>query len=183
MSRLQEDDPRTRIEARLSQRMEERVDDYSDQEGVTKSEIVRAALDDYLPDSDAGHDGPRIRPPSTPELQHTLGVLQRLARNNDGTVPKEAAMQELAQKHSRDKRTCDSTLIQPLINEGYVKERGGGLYSRGRNTLRVVLPDDIPSILAESDIDVDPETADREHVADEWARLESATPAGGPADD
>ncbi|GGM69365.1 hypothetical protein J2752_001961 [Halarchaeum rubridurum] len=158
-----------RADTRFKGDLGERVDAYLEENDINATELVREAVADYLPDPN-DDEGPRIRPPSTPELETALGILQDLARNNDGTIPKSVAKQELAQKHSRDKGACDTTLIQPLRREGYINELSAGPMG-GRSMLRIVLPSDIPRILDAADDD------EHETVADEWDQLDAAEPA------
>lgn len=156
-----------RADTRFKDDLGERVEAHLEETGMDATELVREAVADYLPDPEED-DGPRIRPPSTPELADALGILQDLARNNGGSIPKSVAKAELAQKHGRDKNACDTTLIQPLRREGYVREYSAGPMG-GRSMLRVVLPSDIPSILDDAESE--------DAATDEWDRLDAAEPA------
>lgn len=132
-----------RLEARVDGDLADRAQAYLDATGDAKAELVRDALDEYLPDSDSG-EGPRIKPPATDALQTALNILQQLAEPNGGTVPRDVALSELAQQFGRSSDACLSTFVSPLEDAGYVKTRGG---LHARKSLRVVLPSDVPAIV------------------------------------
>jgi hypothetical protein len=147
-----EHDEDWRADVRLSGALAERAQQHADETGKPKAQIVREALDDYLPDSDA-EEGPRIKPPATEDLQTALSVLQRLAEPNGGTVPRDVALSELAQQFSRKRDACMSTLVQPLADAGYIRSSGA---IHARKTLRVVLPSDVPRIVENTEESIQP---------------------------
>jgi len=145
-----------RADVRLSGDLAERAQQHAAETGKPKAQVVRDALDDYLPDSDA-QEGPRIKPPATEDLQTALSILQRLAEPNGGTVPRDVALSELAQQFSRSSDACMSTLVQPLADAGYIRTSGA---IHARRTLRVVLPSDVPRIVAGTDAPIEPAERD-----------------------
>ena len=109
----------------------------------SKAELVRKALDEYLPD-DTDADGPRIRPPEDDDVASAFRTLQRIAKSRDGVVPEEQALSVIAQEQGITTETACLSILKPLDDQGYVARRVG---SRQRNTIRVMLPDDIPDLL------------------------------------
>jgi len=132
-----------RADVRISGDLADRAEKHVDETGKPKAQVVREALDEYLPDSDT-QEGPRIKPPATEDLQTALSILQRLAEPNGGIVPRDVALSELAQHFSRSTNACLTTLVKPLEDDGYVKTRGG---LHARKSLRVVLPSDVSAIV------------------------------------
>jgi len=151
-----------RLEARVDGDLAERAQAYLDATGDAKAELVRDALNEYLPDSDSG-EGPRIRPPATDDLQTSLHILQQLAEPNGGTVPRDVALSELAQQFSRSTSASLTTLVNPLEDAGYVKTRGG---LHARKSLRVVLPSDVPAIIEAAETPIQSAEDDEEHSVD-----------------
>ncbi|GGL57821.1 hypothetical protein [Halocalculus aciditolerans] len=136
-----------RADTRFKGDLGERVEAYLENHGLDATELVREAVEDYLPDEEV--DGPYIRPPNTPELQDALDTLQECARSDNGRVDADAALSELAQHTGQKKETVRKTRVQPLIEQGYVKELRGGWDARGDTVYRVILPTDIPSIIGD----------------------------------
>ena len=169
-----------RIDARLDGDRAERVQQHLDGTDKSGAELVREALDEYLGEDEP--DGPYIRPPENEDLRRALSTLQQLARGNGGTVLRDVALTELAQKFSRSTGACNSTLLQPLSNAGYLQNRGG---FRSRGTIRVVLPSDIPDIIENAGTLVERDTGGGEDGTPDYddpktaaERLEALSEAG-----
>jgi len=112
----------------------------------SKAELVRKALDDFLPD-DQKADGPRIRPPSDDDLADAFHTLQRIAKHRDGIIPEDQALSVLAQEHGVNSETARLSILKPLDDQGYISRRIG---FRQRNSVRVMLPEDIPELLEDT---------------------------------
>ena len=172
-----------RIDARLDGDRAERVQQHLEGTDKSGAELVREALDEFLGDGEP--EGPYIRPPENEDLRRALSTLQKLARGNGGTVLRDVALTELAQKFSRSTEACNSTLLQPLSNAGYLVNRGG---FRSRGTVRVVLPSDVPDIIENAGTLVENDTETSEDAAQEFddpetaaERLEALSDAGEEA--
>lgn len=122
----------------------ERLVQHVEEHNVSKSDLVRNALDEYVEDAETSDDEPRIRPPRTENLRRALEILQELARDEDGAVDETTALAELAQKFGRDKEACKRTLISPLVDQGYVVRKAGW---SDKTKFDPILPEDIPDVL------------------------------------
>lgn len=132
-----------RFMARIGGELRDRAEHAVEEEHGSKADLVRAALDDYLPDY---HEGPRIRPPEDEELRTAFETLQRLARHRDGTVREDAAASALAQELGVKSETVRNGHLQALNSEGYIIRRGG---IHGKTSIRVLMPEDAERIAAE----------------------------------
>ena len=171
-----------RIDTRLDGDRAERVQQHLEGADKSGAELVREALDEYLGDGEP--EGPYIRPPENDDLRRALSTLQELARGNGGTVLRDVALTELAQKFSRSTAACNSTLLQPLANAGYLQNRGG---FRSRGTVRVVLPSDVPDIIENAGtLDANDKESEQDETGDDdpktaTERIEALSDAGEDA--
>lgn len=88
------EDPRQRIETRVSDNLFEAVEDYKEQTGLAKAEILRRSLEYYLPEIDIG------RTPEDPDLRDVyLWLLENSGEGN--SIPADVAISELSQRLSK----------------------------------------------------------------------------------
>ena len=129
--------------ARIGGELRDRAEHAVGEDHDSKAELVRAALDSYLPEF---REGPRIRPPEDEELRTAFETLQRLARHRDGHVREDAAASTLAQELGVKADTVRNGHLQALDSEGYIIRRGG---IHGKTVVRVLMPEDVERIAAE----------------------------------
>jgi len=112
----------------------------------SKAELVRKALDDYLP-TEGYADRPRIRPPDDDELAAGFRALQRVSKHRNGTIPEDQALSVIAQESGLKTEVARLSVLKPLDKQGYISRRTS---VRGRNSVRVMLPSDIPDLLEQT---------------------------------
>jgi len=107
-----------RVAARLTdQQLVQRLEDYRDETGESKSEVVRNALDEYLPDPNAESGHPE---PDDPTLAKAYNVLRS---RHEGWVMRQTAESVIAQEIGRtglDAGAVWKEILKPLNKQGWI---------------------------------------------------------------
>lgn len=106
-----------RVAARLTdQVLVQRLEDFRDETGESKSEVLRAALDEYLPDPNSQHDHPE---PEDPTLAKAYNILRA---RYDGYVMRSTAAAALAEQLSFEggKDEVWKQILVPLKRNGWL---------------------------------------------------------------
>lgn len=115
-------DPRKRLSVRAEESLHEAVERFAENHGLSKSEAVRKAIWDYVPDDDT--DGP-----SDPELRDTYRWIVEHTRDGRGVKAK-LAKSNLAQKYQMDKELVTRLRLRPLYRQGWIDAKCGVLYPK-----------------------------------------------------
>ena len=107
------DDPRPQVNVRIDQSTHETLHQLADQENSSVSELVRNALTEYLPESEAGVPGP-----ADPELRKVWQWLHSRA-NAQGIIPT-TCLSDLAQNLGIKKQYVKSSRLKPLEHQGWI---------------------------------------------------------------
>lgn len=113
------------LAARVDPLLEERVEEYATLNDVSKSEVLRKAVKEYLPDDIHG------RVPQDSELRDAYLWLKRRSNPTSGTISGQHAVNNLAQEFSKKPRYVKSTLLDPLQDKGWIEARAGTIAVRG----------------------------------------------------
>jgi Arc/MetJ-type ribon-helix-helix transcriptional regulator len=96
-----------------------------------RSEFVRMAVEQELSRVDTGWEA---QLPVEPDLRRAFLTVAEMANQNH-MVPREAALSEVAQQESVDKRTVHRRFVRPLIKRGYLTIKSS--WREGDAALRV----------------------------------------------
>ncbi|MFC6938925.1 ribbon-helix-helix domain-containing protein [Salinirubellus sp. GCM10025818] len=115
---FEEEDPRPQLNVRLDEELMEQLDTLSDSTGVTKTEVVRAAVKERLPERMSEDHSV----PSDENLRETYLWLLENSRP-DGTIEAALAKNELAQFHGKSEELVKKTRLRPLQRRGWTSVR------------------------------------------------------------
>lgn len=119
------EDKRDRLTFRASDQLIGRVEEFAREHGMSKSEVMRRSLGEYLPDEGAGG-------PADPELRNVYNWLRE--RSNDrNLIAGKDALGDLSQNLSMNKRFVKSGYLDPLRRDGWIETPNMGV-------IRVVEP-------------------------------------------
>jgi len=116
-------DSTERAEARLPGPLADRLEKYVDEHGDNKSEVVRDALDEFLP----AREGPEYVVPKDPELADAYKQLARSDGKRVLTVKKAVNILARTTHTNTPKDLIRSDVLQPLDECGLVGVKNGKL--------------------------------------------------------
>lgn len=115
------EDPRERITVRCESDLIERVETFAADHDRTKSEIVRTALYEFLPDD------PDRNVPTDPKLRQVYLWLRERSDNRN-LVPGPSALSKLAQKHQMDQEFIKHAYLRPLERDEWIVPKNGNIF-------------------------------------------------------
>ena len=150
-----------RAETRLSDSLAERFEAYRDDHGVSEAQLLRDALDDYLPSSETSE----FVVPTDPELRDAYTTLATPEKKRKLSVEKVESILTSTSHPNTPKSLIREDVIAPLADAGLLGVAGGQV------AVHPLTPKDA---IDDSEDDDEPEP-----VADEWDRLDAARADGG----
>lgn len=106
------DDDRSKLSVRCSDDLKVRLGAFADEHGKAQSEVVRNALDSYLPSDD-------VTGPEDPNLRETWRWLRDRA-DDQGHINAQAAVSELAQSLGMKEKFVKSSRLKPLERRAWI---------------------------------------------------------------
>lgn len=120
MSRMESPNRTTTASVQLTDDRLERLEEYAEENDLSKSEVLRRGIDAVTESSVDDHDG-RV-PPAEDDLRKAYLALKRLSNGGEAWVREDRAARHLAQQVSNySKETVYGGLLKPLSKRGYVR--------------------------------------------------------------
>lgn len=111
------EDSRTKITVRVSDGFEDRITEYAEEHGKTKSDVIREAVAAEIGERRADDYG--ITPPAEKPLREAWEALNDVAGDSP-VVDRETAVTTLAKRQQLPKSAAKNSLLKPLQRRGYV---------------------------------------------------------------
>jgi Arc/MetJ-type ribon-helix-helix transcriptional regulator len=111
------EDKRDWLRARCSDDLLERVEDFADEHELSKSDVIRTAVREYLPNDDI------IGPQSQQLREVYLWLLHR--SNDQNRITGKMALNELSQTLSMKEEFVKSSRLVPLERNGWIRASKG----------------------------------------------------------